>query len=437
MSSSKSLHFNARYIQRSKGLSAIAAVAYFTATRMFDSISKERGYEGGKDRNYKYDWRKKDDVVCQNILAPENSPSWVFEKAGLKLWTSAEASEKRKDSTTAREFVIALPRFLSDEQQIGLAEEFINDNFVSMGMVTQYAFHNSKAADGQENPHLHILTTVREIDNSTGLFKKSKTGVRGTWESKKTFMGWRANYAKVCNKHLQASGLLANIDLRSYKDQGIDKIPAEHLGRKACELEKHKIDIIARSHNHGVSSINIAKTHGLVSSINQTDINDNTINEVDIIQLGRQQYLLDKEKGESLARKNKEVRGALNNLKSFIFHPIQKIKKAQKIIFKKFRDLVSPKIGETKKDDFIPDVTKPNEEIKQDDGAIDTFNAFVQSEARSTAHIDHQQLFSSYDDLYAASMGDMQTRQQSLEDEAHFSYDVNGTETTDGEKHER
>ncbi|WP_025981812.1 MobA/MobL family protein, partial [Xanthomonas phaseoli] len=51
----------------------------------------------------------------------EDAPDWALVPA--ELWPAAEAAERRKDSTVAREFEFALPHELDDLQRSELAVE--------------------------------------------------------------------------------------------------------------------------------------------------------------------------------------------------------------------------------------------------------------------------------------------------------------------------
>ena len=84
MSSSKSLHFYARHVQRPKGLSAIGSAAYFIVTPLFDVISNERDYESGKDRGHHNDCRMKNAIRDHNTRSPPHSSKWGYEKPYTK-----------------------------------------------------------------------------------------------------------------------------------------------------------------------------------------------------------------------------------------------------------------------------------------------------------------------------------------------------------------
>ena len=96
------------------------------------------------------------------------SPKW---KDREQLWNAVEAAEKTKDSRLAREFVVALPVELDKDSNISLLQNFIQKNFVDMGMCADFAIHDT---DGH-NPHAHILLTVRPLnENGTWQYKTEK-----------------------------------------------------------------------------------------------------------------------------------------------------------------------------------------------------------------------------------------------------------------------
>lgn len=60
---------------------------------------------------------------------------------------------------------------MTDEQQRVLIEEFVQDQFVNRGMVADVAIHR----DDENNPHAHVLTTVRPLTKmETGETKQKK-----------------------------------------------------------------------------------------------------------------------------------------------------------------------------------------------------------------------------------------------------------------------
>lgn len=76
------------------------------------------------------------------------------------LWNSVEKIEKSKNSQLAREIELAIPKELNREQQISLVREYVNDNFVAVGMCADIAVHDK--SDG--NPHARQVRMYIEAD---------------------------------------------------------------------------------------------------------------------------------------------------------------------------------------------------------------------------------------------------------------------------------
>ena len=148
-------HMSAKVVSRGAGRSAVAASAYLSCSRMYND------YDG-----VQHDYTRKQGLIFQEVLLPPKaSPEW---KDREQLWNAVERAEKTKDSRLAREFVVALPIELPRKAQISLLRDFIQNNFVDMGMCADFAIHDT---DGH-NPHAHILLTVRPLETD------------GTWQYK-------------------------------------------------------------------------------------------------------------------------------------------------------------------------------------------------------------------------------------------------------------
>jgi len=162
-------------------------------------------------------------------MAPSNAPEWATNRA--KLWNTVEQIEKRKDAQVCREIEVALPTELTKNQQHELIRNFVQKIFVNHGMVADIAIHRPK----QENPHCHILLTMRDI-GSEGFGPKNRT-----WNDKKLLETWREQWATHTNIALENSGHSIRIDHRTLTEQGIDRIPQIHIGPKVPEMEQRGI----------------------------------------------------------------------------------------------------------------------------------------------------------------------------------------------------
>ncbi|WP_242969736.1 MobQ family relaxase, partial [Anaeromassilibacillus sp. An250] len=233
-------------IKRSEGRSAVAAAAYRSGTKLTNE------WDG-----LTHDYTRKGGVVHAEIMLPAHAPPEFADRS--TLWNSVEQIEKARDSQLAREIEAALPRELSREQQLALVRAYVKDNFVDKGMCADFAIHDK----GTGNPHVHIMLTVRPLKENGAWGAKCRKAYdldengqripdeRGGWKNhredttdwndKGNVEIWRAAWAAYTNRALEAAGQPALVDHRSYKRQGIDKIPSVHLGPAASQMEKRGI----------------------------------------------------------------------------------------------------------------------------------------------------------------------------------------------------
>ena len=148
-------HFSAKVIQRSQGRSVIAAAAYRAAEALHDDML-------GRTFNY----LDKPGVVHSEILLPAGAPSRWLDRA--MLWNEAQQVERRKDAVLAREIELALPRELSQAEAIALARDFVREQFVARGMVADLNVHWGQAADGEAQPHAHVMLAMRRVIRTGG-----------------------------------------------------------------------------------------------------------------------------------------------------------------------------------------------------------------------------------------------------------------------------
>ena len=215
-------------MSRGKGASAVAKAAYISG----EKIKNE--YDG-----VTHDYRRKREVVHKEILLPFNAPA-KFKNRSV-LWNAVESAETRKNSQTAKHIDAALPVEISREEQIDLVRHFCMQCFTAKGMCADFAIHDK----GDGNPHVHILLTTRNV-NESGFTTKNRS-----WNDKSVLLEWRKLWADWCNHKLYyVNG--GKIDHRSYKDQGISKIAQKHLGAAACAIEKKGYRTDKGSHNRKV-----------------------------------------------------------------------------------------------------------------------------------------------------------------------------------------
>jgi Ti-type conjugative transfer relaxase TraA len=224
-------HFSAKVIGRSGGRSAIASAAYRAGERLHDDKL---------DRDH--DYTEKAGVVHREIMLPEGAPGrWA--DCGT-LWNEVEAGEKRKDAQLARDIEISLPRELGKAEAIRLAQDFVREQFVDRGMVADLNVHWTQARDGGEQPHAHVMLTMREVvpgrdgNEEEGAFGKKVVA----WNDRALLGEWRERWAELANARLLELGHDIRIDHRSYVDQGIDLEPQHKIGPAGVRREDREQD---------------------------------------------------------------------------------------------------------------------------------------------------------------------------------------------------
>ncbi len=214
-------HFSAKVIQRSQGRSAVAAAAYRAAEELHDKLLDQD-----------HDYTAKQHVVHSEIMLPNGAlERWLDRET---LWNEVEAAERRKDAVLARDIEISLPRELGQAEAVALVQDFVREQFVARGMVADLNVHWTKARDGGEQPHAHVMLTMRGVEGDGFGLKQ-----RG-WNDKALLRTWRERWAEVANARLHELGHDARIDHRSYADQGIDLEPQHKIGPAGARREERQ-----------------------------------------------------------------------------------------------------------------------------------------------------------------------------------------------------
>lgn len=182
-----------------------------------------------------------------------NMPSWAKHRP-LFFWEQADIRE-RSNGSVYREFELALPRELTNDQRIQLVQEFVH-NELGTKFAYSFAIHNPLAAlEGKDQPHAHIMFSEREqdgIERDPELFFKranKKNPERGgcpksnrfggsitNAERKDALVKLRKNWADLQNIYLEKYGHTDRVDHRTLKEQGKDRTPEKHLGPKRVKM---------------------------------------------------------------------------------------------------------------------------------------------------------------------------------------------------------
>lgn len=247
------MHLSFQNISSGSGRSAIASASYRSGEKLFSE--KE-------DRNYFYSRNIKPETF---ILVPNNAPEWARDRE--RLWNEVESVENKANSRYAKEFNVALPIELSDDEQRELLTKYVQENFVESGMVADVAIHR----DHKGNPHAHVMLTNRPFNpdgtwgvkskkeyildengnkmyTGTSRYPKSRKVLTTDWDKKEKINEWRANWAKSVNLVLEEKNLPDRISEKTLEEQGIKEEPTKHEGRSryADELRQNNEQIRRR-----------------------------------------------------------------------------------------------------------------------------------------------------------------------------------------------
>ena len=182
-----------------------------------------------------HDYTHRRGVVHSEIILPPDAPAWAGDRAAL--WNAAEAAEKRKDATVAREVECGLPWELSDVHRKDLAREITRALVGRYGFAADFAVHRPVPAKGDDprNHHVHIQCTTRVLA-ADGLGAKTRV-----LDDKKTGSGevrWiREMVARLTNDALVRAGIDASVDHQSLVDRRAAAL-AEGDDEQAAALDR-------------------------------------------------------------------------------------------------------------------------------------------------------------------------------------------------------
>lgn len=223
--------------------------------------------ESGK----KYDYRRKQGVEASFVVLPENAPK-EYEDPQI-LWNAVEKAEIACNADIFREWLICFDKHLSFEERLAVAKQFA-ESLIEEGMAAVHvALHTEK--DGNGNYHMHVLAPTRGlnedgtwqecktlprryaldeegkqipvIDRQTGLQKADQDGrlywkrmpieYVNPWNDRRAgnVRRWREVFCAIENKYLPEE---FQVSPKSYREQGVDRIPGKHLGKVAFNVHR-------------------------------------------------------------------------------------------------------------------------------------------------------------------------------------------------------
>ena len=214
--------------------------------------------------------------MCSEILLSPHAPAEYADRQ--TLWNAVEKAEQHPKAQLAYSFDFALQNEFSMEENIALARQFLLDEFVSRGMIADFAVHQPDREGGIPNPHVHVLCPIRPLDEhgqwgtkQHRIYVMDENGNRirdgagnyvfnavptTDWGRPETLEHWREAWCKLCNSKFEEKGLAVRIDHRSYERQGIDQLPTVHEGPAVRQMEAKGIRTDKGDLNRLIRSVN-------------------------------------------------------------------------------------------------------------------------------------------------------------------------------------
>uniref|UniRef100_UPI00254E9E7C MobQ family relaxase n=1 Tax=Lactococcus garvieae TaxID=1363 RepID=UPI00254E9E7C len=206
------------------------------------------------------------------ILKPDYVPNEFLDRQ--TLWNKMELAEKQVNSQICREVNVALPIELNNTDQRSLIEEFVKDNFVSEGMIADVAIHR----DDENNPHAHIMLTMREVDSEGNILNKRKKIPKldengnpillengkikmvsiktNDWDRKSLVSEIRKDWADKVNRYLKDRNIDQQITEKSHAELGKKELPTIHEGFYSKKLEEKGVISELKRKNLEIQSYN-------------------------------------------------------------------------------------------------------------------------------------------------------------------------------------
>ena len=309
-------HLSATTISRGKGQSAIASASYRSGEKLYSERYNQTNFYAREVKPVAF------------ILTPEHAPAYASNRE--KLWNAVERVEKSANAQLAREFNIALPVELNHAEQEDLVREYVQENFVSRGMVADVAIHR----DDENNPHFHLMTTIRPFNpdgswgkKSTKIYLldekgnkqktenghvKSRKEYTTDWNDKETFIQWRKNWADLTNQFLERNGFSDRITEKSNIELGIENEASIHEGYVARQMEKRGEISERCEENREISARNLARQEERKNQFSDKQSDK-------VVEIVQQENIENKEISQSLSPKEKKVVTEIaKNLKIFV-----------------------------------------------------------------------------------------------------------------------
>lgn len=218
-------HLSVKVIGRAAGRSATASAAYRAAEKIVDQRT-----------GLVHDFTRKRGVEHSELVLPGGAHATRSE-----FWNRIEIHHKRGDAILAREVEVALPDELTKDERRMMAISFARELADHYKVAADVAVHAPSREGDERNHHAHIMLSACTVSADGSLGKKAveldpihcqRHGIENMADRE------RARWEQIVNVQLERSGHAARVDHRSLKAQGIDRVPASHLGPSVAGMKR-------------------------------------------------------------------------------------------------------------------------------------------------------------------------------------------------------
>lgn len=305
-----------KHISRSKKHNVVAAAAYRAGQKLTDTN------KFNPDATT-HDYSKKHGVLASEIILPTSLIDQDFTIDRQTLWSSVEQSETttrsvkgsrlKQKSRLAREWLLALPSELSDDENKELTREFTTKLVNDLGVIADYAIHKPTPFDlkpkkfvgddekrvpippDTRNVHAHIMFTTRKVtldeDAKLSFGDKADSERSELWRQQQGLCNGgdyikeiREMWATMINKRLEQKKILP-VTAKSYEDLGLNIVPQHKQGKDATVMSRYhfKPAIVGFNNDikqHNAIIIKSAADSYIAESVRRIELSDTSYDRV-------------------------------------------------------------------------------------------------------------------------------------------------------------
>ena len=132
--------------------------------------------------------------------------------------------------------LFALPRELTYEQNLALVRDYCQMEFVDKGMVCNFFYHDK----GDGNPQVHIMLTLRAMDENGKWISKSRNGYALNENGNHIRYGARRVIPDALSRVSEERGSIKDLMETAGNQKGPEQIENEAAQTDACWMSEQK-----------------------------------------------------------------------------------------------------------------------------------------------------------------------------------------------------